>query len=101
MQQWQYGMALYTREVSEQHAKIDCRNSEMAMNDIDEVQTQLGLLSFLKEAGSKGWELCSPIAPWPEGQHLTKRNEDGTDGKDYVVRNRFDIQWLIFKRPIN
>jgi hypothetical protein len=98
---WQYGMALYQHKLNECHPRIDCRNNELAMEDVDEVQTQLGLLRFLKEAGSKGWELCSPIAPWPERYSLTARNEDGTDGEDFTVADRFDIQWLIFKRPTN
>jgi hypothetical protein len=63
MEKWQYGMALYRREPNEQRARIDCTGSELPMNDIDEVQRQLGLLSFLKAAGEQGWELCSSLAP--------------------------------------
>ena len=101
MQKWQYGMALYRKEPNAQHAKIDCSGSELPMNDVDGVQAKLGLLSFLKTAGEKGWELCSSLAPWPEGQRLRVENEDGTEGEDDVVENRFAIQWLIFKRPMN
>jgi uncharacterized protein YeaC (DUF1315 family) len=100
MQQWQYGMALYTRNANEQHATIDFRGSELPMNDVDEVKAQLGLLTFLKAAGEQGWELCSSVAPWPEGQSFTEQNEDGTDGEEYIVRDRFEIQWLLFKRPM-
>jgi hypothetical protein len=46
MQEWQYGMALYSRNANEQHATIDCRGSELAMDDLDEVKAQLGLLHF-------------------------------------------------------
>jgi hypothetical protein len=101
MQKWQYGMALYRRAANEQHALIDCRGSELPMNNVDEVQTQLGLLSFLKAAGEQGWELCTSLAPWPEGQVFSVEKEDGTEGGDDIVGNRFDIQWLIFKRPVN
>ena len=92
-------MALYRRAANEQHAFIDCRGSELAMKDIDEVETKLGLLRFIKAAGEQGWELCSNLAPWPEGHSLSTENEDGTPGEDYTVEDRFDIQWLIFKRP--
>ncbi|MEI9967901.1 MAG: hypothetical protein WDM87_04460 [Terracidiphilus sp.] len=94
-------MALYRREPNEQHAKIDCRGSDLPMNDVEEVRTQLGLLSFLKAAGEQGWEMCSSLAPWPEGQRFSVENEDGTEQEDEIVENRFDIQWLIFKRPTN
>jgi hypothetical protein len=101
MQKWQHGMALYRREPNAQHELIDCRNSELPMNDIEEVQTKLGLTRFLKVAGEQGWEFCSVIAPWPEGDQLGVENEDGTDAGYETVRHRFDIQWLIFKRPKN
>jgi hypothetical protein len=100
MQKWQYGMASYRRNANEQHAKIDCRGSALPMNDIDEIKAQLGLLSFIKEAGNQGWELCSSIAPWPEGQRFSDENEDGTQGEEYTVEDRFQIQWLIFKRAM-
>lgn len=99
MQKWQYGMALYRRNANEQREIIDCRGSDLPMNDVDEIQAQLGLLRFIKAAGEQGWELCSTVAPWPEGQRLNNMNEDGTDGVDYIVEDRFEIQWLIFKRP--
>ena len=99
MQKLQYGMALYSRYANDQHANIDCRSSELPMNDVDEVQAQLGLLQFLKAAGEQGRELCSSIAPWPEGQRLDGQNEDGTQRGQLIVTNRFEIQWLIFKRP--
>ena len=101
MERWQYGMALYQRNANKPHPKIDCRQSELPMEDIDDVQTQLGLLRFLKEAGSKGWELCSSIAPWAEGQRLSDEKADGKQGKEYIVKDRFDIQWLLFKRPMS
>jgi len=99
MQKWQYGMALYQRAANER-ASIDCRGSELPMNDVDEVQAQLGLLRFIKTAGEQGWELCTSLAPWPEGQHLRVENKDGTESEDEIVEDRFDIQWLIFKRPM-
>jgi uncharacterized protein YeaC (DUF1315 family) len=100
MQKWQYGMALYRHNANEQHSTIDCRGSELAMDDVDEIQARLGLLRFLKVSGEQGWELCSNVAPWPEGQRLSVENEDGTEGDDCIVEDRFDIQWLIFKRPM-
>jgi hypothetical protein len=99
MQKLQYGVALYSRYANDQQANIDCRGSGLPMNDVDEVQAQLGLLQFLKAAGEQGWELCSSIAPWPEGQRLDDENEDGTQGEQFIVTDRFEIQWLIFKRP--
>jgi len=93
-------MALYQRTANEQHARIDCRGSELPMDDVAEVQTQLGLLRFLKTAGERGWELCSSIAPWPEGQRFNEANEDGSDGAEHIVEDRFEIQWLIFERPM-
>lgn len=103
MQKWQHGMALYRREPNAQHALIDCRNSELPMNDIDEVQTKLGLTRFLKVAGEQGWEFCSVIALWPKGDQLgvEVENEDGIQHNYETVEDRFDIQWLIFKRPMN
>ena len=101
MQKWQYGMANYRRKPNAQREKIDCRGSELPMSDVDEVQTQLGLLRFIKAAGEQGWELCSSLAPWPIGQLLGVESEDGTEGKDEVIQDRFEIQWLIFKRPMN
>jgi hypothetical protein len=99
MQKWQHGMALYRRKANAQHALIDCRNSELPMSDVDEVDTKLGLTRFIKAAGELGWEFCSVIAPWPKGDQLSAENEDGTRAKDEMVEDRFDIQWLIFKRP--
>jgi hypothetical protein len=100
MQKWQHRMALYRRKPNAQHALIDCSKSELPMNDVDEVETKLGLTRFIKAAGEKGWEFCSVIAPWPKGDSLGVENEDGTRGEDEVVEDRLDIQWLIFKRPM-
>lgn len=101
MQKVQYGLALYRREAHAQHELIDCRYSELPMTDIDEVETKLGLPRFFKAAGERGWEFCSVVAPWAKGTELGTENGDGTRGEDEIVADRFDIQWLMFKRPAN
>jgi hypothetical protein len=93
-------MAQYLRKANKQYEFIDCRGSDLPMNDVAEVEAKLGLLRFIKAGGEQGWELCSTIAPWPEGQRLNEQNEDGTGKEEYLVENRFPIQWLIFKRPV-
>jgi hypothetical protein len=100
MQKWQHGMASYRRKANAQHALIDCHHSDLPMSDVDEVDTQLGLTRFIKAAGQLGWEFCSAIAPWPKGDELGVENEDGTPAGYETVEDRFDIQWLIFKRVI-
>jgi hypothetical protein len=97
MQKWQYGLAVYVHRAN-QKSTIDVENSDLPMSDVTEPATGY-LTRFLKAAGERGWELTTTISPFAEGQNLTQEVEGGKDDLEFVVQDRHEIQWLIFKRP--
>ncbi len=59
----------------------------------------LDLNHFLNAAGEQGWELCGTLIPFAVGKQLTEPDDnDAEGGKDFIVQDPLDIQWLIFKR---
>jgi hypothetical protein len=97
MQKWQYGMALYKSRANER-VMLDFRNSDLSMDDID-ASKGISLTYFLKAAGERGWELTSVLYPWAAGQRLTEEREGGFE-RSSTIEDRYEIQWLIFKRPV-
>jgi hypothetical protein len=96
MQKWQYGMALYEGKANER-TMLEFHNSDLSMNDID-ASMGISLTYFLKAAGERGWELTSVLYPWAAGQRLTEERE-GFE-RSSTIEDRYEIQWLIFKRPV-
>jgi hypothetical protein len=98
MQKWQYGMALYKSRANER-VMLDFHNSDLAMDDIDSSKG-ISLTYFLKAAGEQGWELTSVLYPWAVGQRFTEGSEEEEPEPTWTVEDRYETQWLIFKRPM-
>jgi hypothetical protein len=96
VQQWQYGLAVYTSKAN-QREMIDFRSSDLGMNDVEESKG-ISLTTFLKAAGECGWELSSVLYPFAPGQVLGK-DIDGENSIDFTIEDRHETQWLLFKRP--
>lgn len=77
---------------------LDFHNSDLRMDDID-ASNGISLTYFLKAAGERGWELTSVLYPWAAGQRFTEERESGHE-RTSITEDRYETQWLIFKRPM-
>ena len=93
---WEYAQVAYTRHRKPSEPCLHYAGSPM---DAVPKEATLHVDSFLRAAGQVGWELAGTLVPYPPGKQLFEEADDGTV-REYVVRDAFDIQWLIFKREI-
>jgi hypothetical protein len=98
MRRWQYETVAYLRNRAQGDPAIEGASGQMS--DIDKHACR-HLDWFLKDAGSRGWELASTLVPFAAGKELADVDEaDASKSTTYLLKDALDVQWLIFKREV-